>query len=69
MTPEIQRQACEPFFTTRRDQGRVGLGLHIVYNIVTNRLVGRIELVTKPGEGTRIRMIVPLEAPLELAAE
>ena len=66
---EIQRQAFDPFFTTRRDQGRVGLGLHIVYNIVTNRLGGRIDLDTKPGEGTRIRMIVPREAPLELAAE
>jgi len=69
MTQEIQRQAFNPFFTTRRDQGRVGLGLHIVYNIVTNRLGGRIDLDTKPGEGTRIRMIVPREAPLELAAE
>jgi len=46
MTPEIQRQAFDPFFTTRRDQGRVGLGLHIVYNIVTNRLGGRIDLDT-----------------------
>jgi chemotaxis protein histidine kinase CheA len=36
---------------------------------LTNRLGGRIDLVTNPGEGTRIRMIVPLEAPLELAAE
>ena len=69
MTREIQRQAFDPFFTTLRDQGRVGLGLHIVYNIVTNRLGGRIDLVTKPGEGTRIRMIVPREVPLELAAE
>jgi signal transduction histidine kinase len=69
MNQEIQRQAFDPFFTTRRDQGRVGLGLHIVYNIVTNRLGGRIDLDTKPGEGTRIRMIVPCEAPLELAAE
>jgi signal transduction histidine kinase len=69
MNQEIQRQAFDPFFTTRRDQGRVGLGLYIVYNIVTNRLGGRIDLDAKPGEGTRIRMIVPREAPLELAAE
>lgn len=69
MNQEIQRQAFDPFFTTRRDQGKVGLGLHIVYNIVTNRLGGRIDLDTKPGEGTRIRMIVPREAPLELAVE
>ena len=69
MNQETQRQAFDPFFTTRRDQGRVGLGLHIVYNIVTNRLGGRIDLDTKSGEGTKIRMIVPREAPLELAAE
>ncbi len=69
MNQDIQRQAFDPFFTTRRDQGRVGLGLHIVYNIVTNRLGGRIDLDTKPGEGTRIRIIVPREAPLEFAAE
>jgi signal transduction histidine kinase len=69
MNQETQRQAFDPFFTTRRDQGRVGLGLHIVYNIVTNRLGGRIDLDSKSGEGTRIRIIVPREAPLELAAE
>jgi signal transduction histidine kinase len=69
MDQEIQRHAFEPFFTTRRDQRRVGLGLHIVYNIVTNRLGGRIDLDTKPGEGTTIRMIVPREAPLAPAAE
>jgi signal transduction histidine kinase len=69
MTPEIQRQAFDPFFTTRRDQGKVGLGLHIVYNLVTNRLGGRIDLDTRPGEGTRILMIVPREAPSEIAAE
>ncbi len=69
MNQEIQHQAFDPFFTTRRDQGRVGLGLHIVYNIVTNRLGGRIDLDTKPGEGTRIRIILPREAPSELSAE
>jgi signal transduction histidine kinase len=69
MDQEIQRQAFDPFFTTRRDQGRVGLGLHVVYNIVTNRLGGRIDLDSNPGGGTRIRMIVPREVPLELAAE
>jgi signal transduction histidine kinase len=69
MSKEIQRQAFDPFFTTRRDQRRVGLGLHIVYNIVINRLGGRIDLDTNPGEGTTIRMILPREAPLTLAAE
>ena len=38
MSPEIRRQVFDPFFTTRRDHGSTGLGLHIVHNIVTNRL-------------------------------
>ena len=38
MSPEVGRQVFDPFFTTRRDQGSTGLGLHIVHNIVTNRL-------------------------------
>ena len=41
MSPEVKRQVFDPFFTTRRDQGNTGLGLHIVHNIVTNRLGGR----------------------------
>ena len=69
MSPEIRRQVFDPFFTTRRDQGNTGLGLHIVHNIVTNRLGGRIHLETKPGMGTKIQIIVPREAPLESAAE
>jgi signal transduction histidine kinase len=69
MSPEVRRQVFDPFFTTRRDQGNTGLGLHIVYNIVTNRLGGRINLETRPGAGTKIRIVVPRVAPLELAAE
>ena len=69
MSPEVKRQVFDPFFTTRRDQGSTGLGLHIVHNIVTNRLGGRIDLETKPGAGTKIRIVVPREAPLEFAAE
>jgi signal transduction histidine kinase len=64
MSPEVKRQVFDPFFTTRRDQGSTGLGLHIVHNIVTNRLGGRINLETRPGAGTKIRIVVPREAPL-----
>jgi signal transduction histidine kinase len=63
MSPEVTRQVFDPFFTTRRDQGSTGLGLHIVHNIVTNRLGGRINLETRPGAGTKIRIVVPREAP------
>jgi len=63
MSAEVRRQVFDPFFTTRRDQGSTGLGLHIVHNIVTNRLGGRINLETRPGAGTKIRIVVPREAP------
>ncbi len=66
---DVRRRAFDPFFTTRRDQGGTGLGLHIVYSIVTNRLGGRLELDSEPGRGTQIRIILPRVAPLEQAAE
>jgi PAS domain S-box-containing protein len=69
MSLDVRRRAFDPFFTTRRDQGGTGLGLHIVYNIVTNRLGGRLDLDSEPGAGTRIQIILPRVAPLEQAAE
>jgi PAS domain S-box-containing protein len=69
MSLDVRRRAFDPFFTTRRDQGGTGLGLHIVYSIVTTRLGGRLDLDSEPGGGTRIQMILPRTAPLEQAAE
>jgi PAS domain S-box-containing protein len=69
MSIDVRRRAFDPFFTTRRDQGGTGLGLHIVYSIVTTRLGGRLDLDSQPGGGTRIQMILPRVAPVELAAE
>jgi PAS domain S-box-containing protein len=69
MSLDVRRRAFDPFFTTRRDQGGTGLGLHIVYSIVTDRLGGRLDLDSEPGDGTRIQIILPRVAPLELAAE
>jgi signal transduction histidine kinase len=67
MVENVQRRAFEPFFTTRRNQGGTGLGLHIVYNIVTRRLGGRIVLASAPGRGTTFRITVPLVAPRDEA--
>src|SRR5215208_1104173 len=69
MSLDVRRRAFDPFFTTRRDQGGTGLGLHIVYSIVTNRLGGRLNLHSEPGNGTRIQIILPRVAPMEQAAE
>ena len=65
MTEEVQRRAFEPFFTTRRNRGGTGLGLHIVYNLVTQRLGGSLRLESQPGRGTVFRIRLPLTAPQE----
>jgi signal transduction histidine kinase len=71
MAPDVLRQAFDPFFTTRRGSGGTGLGLHIVYNLVTQQLGGRLTLDSKLGHGTTIRMILPClagdERPSSLA--
>ncbi|KWV51800.1 PAS domain S-box protein [Bradyrhizobium macuxiense] len=63
MGHDVRRQAFDPFFTTRRDNGRIGLGLHIVHNIVMNRLGGELDLDSAPGMGTRVRITLPRVAP------
>jgi signal transduction histidine kinase len=63
MSADDRRKAFDPFFTTRRDQGSTGLGLHIVHSIVTNYLGGRLHLDSEPGEGTRVRLVLPRMAP------
>jgi PAS domain S-box-containing protein len=59
MAPQIRRQAFDPFFTTRRHEGATGLGLHIVHNMVVDRLEGRLTLTSEPGVGTTVRLVLP----------
>lgn len=57
----------DPFYTTRRSEGSTGLGLHIVYNLVTNTLHGRLTLDSAPGQGTRFIIDLPRHAPAAAA--
>lgn len=49
----------DPFFTTKRGEGGVGLGLHIVYNIINHTLKGNIMCESKIGEGTTFKVVFP----------
>jgi signal transduction histidine kinase len=53
----------DPFFTTKMGVGGSGLGLHIVHNIVTDILGGRINVSSEPGKGTCFTLSLPLVAP------
>ncbi len=54
-------QVFDPFFTTKRSQGSTGLGLHIIHNIVTQTLKGRLSLKSGPNEGFHIQIEFPLQ--------
>ena len=65
MSEDIQRRAHDPFFTTRRNEGGTGLGLHIIFNLVTQQLGGRLTFESRLGWGTRFRITIPRVAPGE----
>jgi signal transduction histidine kinase len=52
-------RVCDPFFTTKRGSGGSGLGLHIVYNLVTQQLCGRIKIDSEVGKGCCIGLFFP----------
>ncbi|RQO63010.1 hypothetical protein DBR47_00065 [Paucibacter sp. KBW04] len=66
MPPEHLARVFDPFFTTKLGQGGSGLGLHIVYNLVTGPLGGRIAISSELGQGTRVSLELPLNAPQEV---
>jgi signal transduction histidine kinase len=49
----------DPFFTTRRKEGRAGLGLSLTHGIVLGH-GGAIDVASDPGEGTTVRIRLPL---------
>lgn len=63
MPEDVRRRVFEPFFTTRRGQGGSGLGLNIVWNLVTGRLRGSIGCDSAPGLGVRFELRFPAEPP------
>ena len=58
MSPEVQRLAFEPFFTTRNTEGGTGLGLSLAQEIV-QRYRGTIALTSGEGVGTTFTLSFP----------
>lgn len=53
----------EPFFTTKRGNGGSGLGLYLLYNIVSQQLQGTVRCTSQPGRGTQFLISLPLALP------
>ncbi|NOY90879.1 MAG: response regulator [Deltaproteobacteria bacterium] len=68
MDEEVRFQAFEPFFTTREVGKGTGLGLSIVYGIV-KQSGGHVQIESAPGEGTTMRVSLPLAEQLAEAPE
>ena len=61
IAPEHLGKIFEPFFTTYRQHGGSGLGLSIVYNLVSRTLGGTILVASAPGHGTTFNITIPLD--------
>ncbi len=69
MSEEVKAKAFQPFFTTKRGEGGSGLGLYIVYTLVTDVLGGNVQLETSEGAGTHFLVSFPTTAPAPREAE
>ena len=59
MPPDMIEKACEPFFSTRQNEGLRGLGLAIVRDIVKTH-GGKMEIKSSLGQGTSIILYLPV---------
>ncbi|MCX7206899.1 MAG: HAMP domain-containing sensor histidine kinase [Proteobacteria bacterium] len=61
---EHLKKIFDPFFTTKRGSGGSGLGLNVVFNLVTQTLGGTLIVNSEEGKGTCFIACFPLIAPL-----
>ena len=60
MSKSVLARIFEPFYTTAQHAGGSGLGLSIVYNLVTQQLKGSIVCQSEPGNGTSFTLTLPV---------
>jgi len=66
--PDMIDKACEPFFSTRKNEGLRGLGLAIVRDIIKTH-GGKMEIKSPPGKGTAVILYLPVEGLSQVAVK
>jgi signal transduction histidine kinase len=61
MTQAQQKKIFDPFFTTKRGSGGTGLGMHLVFNLVSKKLNGEINCTSTVDKGTFFTITMPLD--------
>lgn len=56
----LRKRIFDPFVTTKRGQGGSGLGMHLVYNLVTQALNGSISISSEANHGVEFQIIFPV---------
>lgn len=56
---KIKQKIFDPFVTTKRGEGGSGLGMHLVYNLVTQALNGQINVISELGQGATFNISFP----------
>ena len=57
---DIIDKVFDPFVTTKRGEGGTGLGLNIVYNIITQTMGGTISCESEVGKGVKFTVTIPV---------
>lgn len=60
MTEETKKKIFDPFYTTNRGSGGTGLGMNIIYNLVCQKLQGKIDLESELGKGSKFSIVCPV---------
>ncbi|ABK45453.1 periplasmic sensor signal transduction histidine kinase [Magnetococcus marinus MC-1] len=65
--PAVRSKIFQPFFTTKRHRGGSGLGMHVVFNLITGLLKGTISCEASP-TGAHFRILLPWACEPHLTA-
>ncbi len=60
MSEETRKRVFERFYTTSREQGGSGIGMHNAYQLITQQMGGTIRVESSPSKGAKFTITLPL---------